>query len=122
MRNIVITITADDSEVKTNTSELGVAGEKLQSQFIVDFSDQFVDGTATLEYQTASGDKGVIELTKSDKTYSAVVSENLTAEQQEIKFQVKIVQATTTTGTPIFKSKIFALCVFESINASASVE
>ncbi len=121
MRNIVITITSDNSDVKTSTSELGIAGEKLQSQFIVDFSDQFVDGTATLEYQKASGDKGVVELEKSNKTYSAVVGEDLTAEQQEIKFQVKIVQATTNESTPIFKSKIFVLCVCESINASASV-
>ena len=117
MRNIVITVTADSSEIKTNTSEIGVAGENLQAQFIIDFDDKFIDGTATLEYQKASGQKGLINLTKSDSTYSAVVSKDLTDEQQSIKFQVKIVQATTTAGTPIFKSKIFELLVAESINA-----
>ena len=118
MKNIVISITASTSEVKTNKMELGVAGEHLQSQFIIDFTDEFIDGTATLEYKKASGSTGFIELNKGDKVYSAGVIEELTKEQQEIKFQVKIVQEATETGTPIFKSKVFALYVGESINAS----
>lgn len=117
MKNIIISITASTSEVKTNKTELGVAGEHLQSQFIIDFTDIFVDGTATLEYKKASGSTGVIELTKGDNVYSADVIEELTKEQQDIKFQVKIVQEAGETGTPIFKSKIFILCVCESINA-----
>ena len=121
MKDIIISITAGTSEVVTNKKELGVAGEHLQGRFLIDFTDRFVDGTATLEYKKASGQTGSIELIKGDKVYSAGVIEELTKEQQEIKFQVKIVQEATETGTPIFKSKIFTLCVCESINASGIV-
>lgn len=121
MKNIVISVNSITREILTNTSELGVAGEKLQSQFIIDFIDNFIDGTATLEYKKSSGATGVVELTKDGSTYTALVDDELTKEQQEIKLQVKIIQATTIAGTPIFKSKVFTLCVGESLNASENL-
>ncbi len=116
MKDIVISVTAGTSEVKANKPVLGVAGEHLQSQLIIEFSDEFIDGTATFEYKTKSGKKGTLALTKDNNVYKAGVTSDLTGEPPELKCQVKIVQATTAQGTPIFKSRIFSLNISDSIN------
>lgn len=122
MKDIIISLSAETNDVKLNKYEMGIAGEHLQRKFIVDFMDAFVDGTATLEYLKSSGEKGHLELTRGDKEYSAFVVETLTTEKDKVKFQVKIVQAETEQGTPIFKSKIFTLGVGEGINATEQME
>lgn len=121
MRDIIISLSAETNEVKLNKYEMGIQGENLQRQFIVEFTDEFVDGTATLEYKKKSGVKGTLALTKGNKEYSAYVVSELTSEEAEVKFQVKIVQTPTTAGTPIFKSKIFRLGVGEGIDATEDI-
>ena len=121
MKDIIISVSAETNDVKLNKTEMGIAGENLQRKFIVEFVDEFVDGTATLEYKKKSGAKGTIALTKGDKEYSAYVVSELMNEQNEVKFQVKIVQATTEAGTPIYKSKIFKLGVGEGITATEEI-
>ena len=122
MRDIIISLSAETNEVKLNKHEMGIEGEHLQREFIVEFIDEFVDGTAVLEYKKSSGDKGVLPLTKRDNEYSAYVIDELTRETTGVKFQVKIVQPTTDAGTPIFKSKIFTLGVGEGIMATDDEE
>lgn len=121
VKDIIITLSADTNEVKLNKKEMGIQGENLQRQFIVEFLDEFVDGTATLEYRKNSGEKGHIDLTKGDKEYSAYVVDELTKEEAEVSFQVKIVQAPIEAGTPIYKSKIFKLGVCEGIIATEDI-
>ncbi len=121
MKDIIISLSAETNEVKLNKHEMGIAGEHLQRKFIVDFVDEFIDGTATLEYKKPSGVKGHLDLTKGDKEYSAYVVEELTREKDKVKFQVKIIQETTEAGTPIYKSKIFTLGVGEGINATENM-
>ena len=116
MKDIVISITAGTSEAKSNKPILAVAGEHLQSQFIIEFSDEFIDGTATVEYKTKSGKKGTLPLKKEDKVYKASVTSDLTSEPPELKCQVKIVCQATEQGTPIFKSKIFTLNICDCID------
>lgn len=116
MKDIVISVTAKTSEVKPSTTILGVAGEHLQSQVIVEFADEFIDGTATFNYMTKSGKKGSLVLTKGNNVYTAGVTEDLTAETPTVKCQVKIVQATTAQGTPIFKSRVFDMTVCNCID------
>lgn len=122
MKDIIISLSAETNDAKLNKFEMGIAGEHLQRKFIVDFSDEFIDGTATLEYKKPSGTKGYLELTKGDQQYSTYVVEELTNEKDKVKFQVKIVQPTTEAGTPVFKSKIFQLGVGEGINATEELE
>lgn len=117
MKDIVISVTAETSEATPNKPVLAVQGEHLQSQIIVEFSDTFIDGTATLEYKKVSGAKGSLPLTKNDNVYKAGVTSDLTGETPNIKCQVKIVQQATEQGTPIFKSKIFEMKIAQSIDA-----
>lgn len=122
MKDIIISLSAETNEVKLNKYEMGIAGEHLQRKFIVDFVDEFVNGTATLEYKKSSGKRGYLELIKGDKEYWAYVVEELTSEEDKVKFQVKIVQEATEVGTPVYKSKIFKLGVGEGINATEELE
>ena len=116
MKDIVISVTAKTSEVKPSTTILGVAGEHLQSKVIIEFAGEFIDGTATLNYMTKSGTKGSLALTKEDNVYTAGVTEELTAETPTIKCQLKVVQATTAQGTPVFKSRIFEMTICSCID------
>ena len=116
MKDIVISVTAETSDVKFNKPVLAVQGEHLQSQVIVEF-DEFIDGTATLEYKKPSGTKGSLPLTKDGNVYKAGVTKELTNEVPRIGCQVKVVQQATAQGTPIFKSKIFYMTVCECIDA-----
>lgn len=116
MKNIVITVSAKTSDIKTSSPILAIKGEHLQTQAVVEFSDEFVDGTATLEYKKKSGTKGSLPLTKNGEVYTASVTSAVTDEAPEIKCQVKVVQATTAQGTPIFKSKTFQMKICDCID------
>lgn len=115
MKDIVITINPTDSTVQLNTLILGVKGENLQRKLIVEFTENFIDGTATLQYKRKSGEKGFVGLQKEEEAYTGDVTTELTAETT-IKAQVKIVQGTTEKGTPIFKSKVFEMTVCDCID------
>lgn len=116
MKDIVISVTAETSDVKPSKPVLAVQGEHLQSQVIVEFADRFIDGSATLEYKKQSGQKGSLPLTKGDGVYTAGITNELTNEVPRISCQIKVVQQATEQGTPVFKSKIFHLTVCECID------
>lgn len=116
MKDIVISVCAGNSDTITTKPILGVKGEHLQSRFVIDFSDEFIDGTATIEYKKMSGAKGSLELTKGDNVYTGIVRNEMTDETPTIKCQLKVVGASTPNGIPIFKSKVFTLTVCDCVD------
>lgn len=116
MKDIVISVSAKTSDTKVSNPILAVAGEHLQTQAVIEFTDGFIDGTATLEYKKKSGTKGSLPLTKNGEVYKASVTSALTDETPEIKCQVKVVQTATAQGTPIFKSKTFVMKICDCID------
>ena len=48
-QDILIKVNSNNGRVELPTARLGINGENLQGNIIVDFIDEFVDGTAILE-------------------------------------------------------------------------
>ena len=116
-KNIIITVNAQTNAVKVNTETVGVMGENLQGQFIVDFvGASFVVGSAWLEIDSGN-EKGYIELTRTGNTYSAPIKSGFTKRGGRLTAQVRITQEEVDGETPVFKSDIFYLKTLESINA-----
>lgn len=110
MANVNIKINKSSREVSIGRSFAGVQLENLQDKFIVTF-DTFVDGDASLEYEV-NGEPYYVNMTKSEETYSVDITQVLISEEGIYPFQVRIVS-----GESIFKSKIFYLKTYPSINA-----
>ena len=122
-KNIIVSVNAADGSVYTNEQSLGISGENLAGQIIVEFfNGEFVDGTASIEIERGD-EKGFIEMTKDvdTKTYRLPIKSSLLSTVGEIKAQVTITQTKKGTEIPVFKSKIFTLTVGEAINATATI-
>lgn len=116
-KNIIITVDAESRQVQTNTAILGVVGENLQGEFIVDFNgDGFIDGSCFLELKIGK-QKGYVALTKENSTYKAPIKSGITQTAGVYEAQVRITSVAVDDDTPIFKSDTFELQVLESINA-----
>ena len=122
-KNIIVSVNAADGSVYTNEQSLGISGENLAGQIIVEFfNGEFVDGTASIEIERGD-EKGFIEMTKDvdTKTYRLPIKSSLLSTVGEIKAQVTITQTKKGTEIPVYKSKIFAITVGEAINATATI-
>ena len=122
-KNIIVSVNAADGSVYTNAKSLGINGENLEGQIIVEFiNGDFVDGVASIEIERGD-EKGFIEMTKDvdTKTYRLPIKSSLLSTVGEIKAQVTITQTKKGTEIPVFKSKIFTLTVGEAINATATI-
>lgn len=119
MDNIIITVNSASRSVIVNTDKIALYGENLQGQFVVEFSDNFIFGSARLDVLLVDKKKkGYITLTKEDETYIGDISSNITCNTGKIKMQVVVKQTATTSGDiPVFKSEIFEVSIEESINA-----
>ena len=111
MANIYLTIKQSSREVSIGRSFAGVQMENLQDSFIAKFSDNFVDGTAYMEYQV-NGEAYYVEMTKNNETYTLSIEQILISEEGIYPFQIRIQN-----GDVIFKTKIFYLKIYPSINA-----
>ena len=119
MENVIITVNAENKSVVVKPAKIAISGENLQGKFIVEFADNFVDGSARLDVLIcASKTKGYITLTKSASTYTGNILSSITKHVGEVKMQVVITQSATSGGTPVFKSAIFEVEIEESINAT----
>lgn len=117
MRDIIITVDPKTRKVKTNALVIGVAGENLQGNFIVDFvGDDFIDGACWLEFAIGKK-KTYCELTREENTYYCPIKSGITQYAGTIETQVRITQ-TADESTPIFKSDKFLFSVLDSINAT----
>ncbi len=120
-KDIVITIDNKTSMVYKDVSVLGINNENLQSNIIFKFSDEFVNGTAWLEFERNS-DKGYVLMSKENDTYTLPIKQSLLSEQGKIYFQLRITQEENNGAIPVFKSNKFYLDVKEAINSTTSIK
>lgn len=124
MKDLIITINADNRKVKLNRDFVGLNGENLQGNIVVDFTDKadFIDGTASLEVEQ-NGEKYSIAMTKdtTNKIYTLPIKTSLLRYACTMKCQVTIAQAETADGIPVFKCEVFNLPCYEAINAVGSI-
>lgn len=122
-KDIIVSVNAADGSVYTNARSLGINGENLGGQIIVEFfNGEFVNGAARLDIQRGN-ETGYVEMTKDadTKTYRLEIKTSLLAVVGVIKMQVNITQTKKGEEAPVFKSKVFELNVEESIETSAVI-
>ena len=118
MKDIILTINIESREIKKSKNFIGINGENLQNNIIVDFeNDNFVNGTAYFEYEFGSS-KYYIQMEKNAeyKYYSIPITSILLENVGELSCQIKI-----DNDGPIFKSKIFKMPVYNAINAQETI-
>lgn len=121
--DIIISVNAKTGEIYKSAPVLGINGENVAGQIIVEFfNGDFVDGTAKLDIQRGN-EAGYVEMTKdaNTKTYRLEIKKSLLAVVGVIRMQVNITQTKKGEEIPVFKSKVFELNVEESIEASAVI-
>ncbi len=123
MKDIIITVNKKTRKVKLNTDILGVVGENLQGQFIIDFDNELIDGACFLLCGKPDGESGYIAMTKdaSKKIYTAPIKSSLLTQTGNIFLQVKITQNSIDDEIPIFKSVVFSMAVESAINAETVI-
>ena len=100
---------------------LGISGENLQGKIIFNF-EKFIDGVAWLEIEKETGEKGYIQMTKENETYTLEIKSSLLSQAGYIYMQLRITQDENVNGIPVFKSKKFYVEVLNAINATATIE
>ena len=100
---------------------LGINGENLQGKIIFNF-EKFVDGVAWLEIEKENGEKGYIQMTKENETYTLEIKSSLLNQAGYLYMQLRITQDENVNGIAVFKSKKFYVEVLNSINATATIE
>lgn len=115
MKDIEITISKATSMVYLEKSFIGVEGENLQGFLSFTFKDEFVDGTARLEY-VIGDEKTYIMLEKGEENYYCPIQSVLT-KVGEIYMQLVITEGEDIENPPVFKSNVFKVYCNQSINA-----
>lgn len=100
---------------------LGINGENLQGKIIFNF-EKFIDGVAWLEIEKENGEKGYIQMTKENETYTLEIKSSLLNQAGYLYMQLRITQDENVSGIPVFKSKKFYVEVLNAINATATIE
>lgn len=100
---------------------LGINGENLQGKIIFNF-EKFIDGVAWLEIEKENGEKGYIQMTKENETYTLEIKSSLLNQAGYIYMQLRITQDENVNGIPVFKSKKFYVEVLNAINATTTIE
>ena len=100
---------------------LGINGENLQGKIIFNF-EKFIDGVAWLEIEKETGEKGYIQMTKENETYTLEIKSSLLNQAGYIYMQLRITQDENVNGIAVFKSKKFYVEVLNAINATATIE
>ena len=114
MNNLNVSVNKKTRYVNLSKTVIGVDGENLQEKIVFSFEDEFVDGTARLEFETDK--KQYVLLEKENETYTIPVK-NVIAKKGNIKMQLVITQGIDEENIPVFKSNQFYLWCEESINA-----
>ncbi len=110
-----------NSMIILDKTVLGITGENLQGKIIFNF-EEFVDGVAWLEIEKETGEKGYIQMTKENETYTLEIKSSLLSSHGYLYMQLRITQDENVSGIPIFKSKKFYVEVLNAINATATIE
>ncbi len=124
-KDIIISINAGNGVVYKSAEALGINGENINGQIIVEFfNGDFVDGSGNLEIEKADGTKGYFAMTKDKetKTYRLDICSGLLDVTGKINCQVHITQTKKGGEIPVFKSVIFGLDVIAAIGATAEIQ
>lgn len=124
-KDIIISINAGNGVVYKSADALGINGENIDGQIIVEFfNGDFVDGSGNLEIEKADGTKGYFAMTKDEetKTYRLNICSSLLDVTGKINCQVHITQTKKGEEIPVFKSVIFGLDVLAAIGATAEIQ
>lgn len=117
MKDLNITINTDTRQPKFTRNFIGVNGEYLHGNIVVDFENEFMDGMATLEVEI-DNDKYLIALEKgNDEFYSVEIKGSLLSKVGKMYCQVRV----DTLDGQVFKCRRFPLFVLEAINATATI-
>ena len=116
--DVVIKIQKSTRLVDLSTYSLGNENENLQGNLIFEFRDEFVDGTARLEFSDGTNKEFVIA-NKENNSYVVPIKSELTKRKGNILMQLVITEGTDENEIPIFKSNVFTLNIEQSINADS---
>lgn len=114
----IIKVNKRTRDVEKSTSSLGIENENLQGNLIFEFRDEFVDGTARIEYSDGKI-KSYILAEKINKSYVIPIKSTLTKNSGQLSMQLVITKGSDEEEISIFKSKIFNLSIYKSINADS---
>ncbi len=110
-----------NSMIILDKTVLGINGENLQGKIIFSF-EEFVNGVAWLEIEKENGEKGYIQMTKENETYTLKIKSSLLNQTGYLYMQLRITQDENVNGIAVFKSKKFYVEVLNAINATATIE
>lgn len=110
-----------NSMIILDKAVLGISGENLQGKIIFNF-EKFIDGVAWLEIEKETGEKGYIQMTKENETYTLEIKSSLLNKSGYIYMQLRITQDENVNGIAVFKSKKFYVEVLNAINATSTIE
>lgn len=116
--DVVIKIQKSTRLVDLSTYSLGNENENLQGNLIFEFRDEFVDGTARLEFSDGTT-KEFVMANKGNNSYIVPIKSELTKRKGNILMQLVITEGTDENEIPIFKSNVFTLNIEQSINADS---
>lgn len=116
--DVIIKIQKSTRLVDLSTYSLGNENENLQGNLIFEFRDEFVDGTARLEFSDGTNKEFVIA-NKENNSYIVPIKSELTKRKGNILMQLVITEGTDENEIPIFKSNVFTLNIEQSINADS---
>ena len=116
MDKIFIKVNKKTGMVFLDNTIIGRDMENLQQELIFTFEDEFVNGSARLEYKVGKN-KYHIPMTKEEESYTIPIK-NVITKVGKILMQLVIVQVAENEEIPVFKSNVFEMYCGKSINAN----
>ena len=116
MVNKILIRTSDRKTLHKDRRSLGMSGENLQ-EVLLFCLDEKIEGTGIVEVELPNGEKGMIEVERTEEGYELPVKSSLLTQTGFVKFQLRILHD----NEEIFKSEIIPLEVKDSINATATI-
>ena len=116
MVNKILIRTSDRKTLHKDRRSLGMSGENLQ-EVLLFCLDERREGTGIVEVELPDGEKGMIEVERTEEGYELPVKSSLLSQTGFVKFQLRILHD----NEEIFKSEIIALEVKDSINATETI-
>ena len=115
MDKIYINVEKKTRMISLTKTKIGNDLENLQQELVFKFTDEFVNGSARLEYKIDSN-KYHIPMTKDGESYIVPIK-NIITKEGKIEMQLVIVQVAEDEEIPVFKSNVFFMYCDRSINA-----
>lgn len=115
MDKIYINVEKKTRMISLTKTKIGNDLENLQQELVFKFTDEFVNGSARLEYKIDSN-RYHIPMTKDGESYTIPIK-NIITKEGKIEMQLVITQVAEDEEIPVFKSNVFFMYCDRSINA-----